>query len=70
MGDILPGGSVRDPGGRLTLDWLAVYRECARYVFSENDVPEPPTRIRTAIMLSASVQKPEREYAAVCCSCF
>ena len=29
MGDILPGGSARDAGGRLTLDWLAAYRECA-----------------------------------------
>ena len=36
MGDILPGGSVRDPAGRLTLDWLAVYRECARPSGSRN----------------------------------
>jgi hypothetical protein len=29
MGDILPAGSVRDAAGRLTLDWLPIYRECA-----------------------------------------
>jgi hypothetical protein len=40
MGDILPGGSVRDPGGRLTLDWLAVYRKCAPLALSWTGVSQ------------------------------
>lgn len=37
MDDILPSGSVRNEAGCLTLEWLAVYKQCEDLLsFSED----------------------------------
>ena len=69
MGDILPGGSVRDPAGRLTLDWLAVYRLCAPTVRKSQpeDLMHP---LQCYHDFSCACAEAESCPCNVCCSSF